>query len=81
LCRYAAVYMRDGAVYGGADTCREEGEEVTWGTICERARMRNELALGILRADGEVDLSPAKAVAFIIEEGDRIIVLAEETYG
>lgn len=74
------VYMRDADFFGGEDTRGEDGEAVTWGTICERARMRNELALGILRASGEVSLSPAKAEEFVIEEGDRIIVLAEDFY-
>ena len=73
------VYMRDGSLYGGGWDA-DVNDDVTWGTVCERARMRNELALGILRASGQCDLSPAKAEELVIEEGDRIIVLAEDLY-
>jgi Trk K+ transport system NAD-binding subunit len=72
------IYLRDADLFGGMDT-RVEGEgPVTWGTLCERARERNELAIGVLRADGELAISPAKAEAFAFEEGDKIIVLAED---
>lgn len=74
------VYMRDADVFGGEDTRGENGEAVTWGTVCERARTRNELALGILRASGEIRLSPPKAEEVVVGEGDRIIVLAEDLY-
>ena len=74
------VYLREGDMYGGEDTRGESGEEMTWGTICERARMRNELALGYVRASGEIELSPAKADAIVLEKGDRVIVLAEDLY-
>ena len=72
------VYLRDGELYGGGLTRGEEGTEVTWGTICERARVRKELALGIMRASSELIISPAKAETFIIEAGDRLIVLATD---
>ena len=74
------MYIRDGSLYGGGWEYDDVNDGVTWGTVCERARMRNELALGILRASGEVDLSPAKEEELVIEEGDRIIVLAEDLY-
>ena len=80
------VYSRDADEYVDMDRTRDDddgggGEEViTWGTICERARMRNELALGYARASGEIELSPAKGEEIVLEEGDRVIVLAENLY-
>ena len=50
---------------------------VRWGVVCERARERDELAMGVMRADGEMVISPAKDATFVFEEGDRIIVLAD----
>ena len=47
------------------------------GVVCERARERDELAMGVMRADGEMVISPAKDATFVFEEGDRIIVLAD----
>ena len=67
------VYMREGDAYG-----LDGRAGVSWGTVCERARVRNELALGIMRAGGDVVLSPSKADEIVIKEGDRIIVLAED---
>ena len=48
------------------------------GVVCERARERDELAMGVMRArTGEMVISPAKDATFVFEEGDRIIVLAD----
>jgi hypothetical protein len=79
------MYLRDADAYGGADT-RVKGssfrngeafQTVTWGTICERARERDELALGVMREDGTFVISPGKAEAFRFEKGDRVVVLAD----
>jgi hypothetical protein len=55
----------------------EAFQTVTWGTICERARERDELALGVMREDGTFVISPGKAEAFRFEKGDRVVVLAD----
>jgi hypothetical protein len=71
------VYLRDGTSALGAPDART-GAAATWGEICERAREQSELALGILTRDGDVVLSPAKADVVEVNDGDQIIVLAEE---
>ena len=55
-----------------------DGAPITWGTVCERARERNELALGVMRAEGDFGISPPKSEYFSFDDGDRIVVLAEE---
>ena len=52
--------------------------ELHWGVICERARERDEIAIGVMRADGELSVSPSKDTKFRLYEGDQVIVLAEE---
>ena len=52
--------------------------ELHWGIICERARERDEIAVGIMRADGELHVSPNKDAKFRLYEGDQVIVLAED---
>ena len=79
------MYLRDADAYGGADTRvkgslfrnGEASQTVTWGTICERARERDELALGVMREDGTFVISPGKSEAFRFEKGDRVVVLAD----
>ena len=56
----------------------ENDAEVYWGTICERARERDEVALGIMRADGELDISPRKDRRVRLNPGDQVVVLAED---
>ena len=77
------VYLRDADAFGGADTRARgvfrngESQTVSWGTICERARERDELALGVMREDGTFVISPGKAEAFEFARGDRVVVLAD----
>ena len=77
------VYLRDADAFGGADTRARgvfrngESQTVGWGTICERARERDELALGVMREDGTFVISPGKAEAFEFARGDRVVVLAD----
>ena len=56
----------------------ENDAEVYWGTICERARERDEIALGIMRADGELAISPRKDKRVRLNPGDQVVVLAED---
>ena len=72
------MYLRDADLFGGMDTRGADGAPTTWGTVCERARERNELALGLMRADGEFRISPPKSEYFSFGDGDRIVVLAED---
>ena len=77
------MYLREADAFGGADTRAKgvfsngESQTVTWGTICERARERDELALGVMREDGTFVISPGKAEAFEFAKGDRVAVLAD----
>ena len=77
------MYLRDADAFGGADTRVKgvfrngESQTVTWGTVCERARERDELALGVMREDGTFVISPGKAEAFEFAKGDRVAVLAD----
>ena len=77
------MYLRDADAFGGADTRVKgvfrngESQTVTWGTVCERARERDELALGVMREDGTFVISPGKAETFEFAEGDRVVVLAD----
>jgi len=52
--------------------------ELTWGTLCERAREREEIAIGVVRANGDLKMSPNKSDEFRLVNGDKIVVLAEE---
>jgi ion channel POLLUX/CASTOR len=52
--------------------------ELTWGTLCERAREREEIAIGVVRAGGEFSMSPSKSSTFKLSIGDKIVVLAED---
>ena len=72
------MYLRDADLFGGMDTRGADGAPITWGTVCERARERNELALGVMRAEGDFRISPPKSEYFSFDDGDRIVVLAEE---
>jgi hypothetical protein len=77
------MYLRDADAFGGADARLGgpdgvSGGSVTWGTICERARERDELALGVLRVSGDFVISPRKSTPFAFERGDRIAVLADQ---
>jgi hypothetical protein len=56
----------------------EHDAELYWGTICERARERDEIALGIMRADGELKISPSKDERLRLYPGDQVVVLAED---
>ena len=77
------MYLRDADAFGGADTRVKgvfrngESQTVTWGTVCERARERDELALGVMREDGTFVISPGKAETFEFAKGDRVVVLAD----
>ena len=77
------MYLRDADAFGGADTRVKgvfrngESQTVTWGTVCERARERDELALGVMREDGAFVISPGKAEKFEFAKGDRVVVLAD----
>lgn len=77
------MYLRDSQAFGGGDSRvpLDDGTEppgVTWGTICERARERDELALGVMRENGEFTISPSKNERFVFRLGDRVVVLADE---
>ena len=76
------MYLRDADAFGGVDTRVADASgvvhEVTWGTLCERARERDELALGVMRSDGSFIISPDKNVSFSFQSGDRIVVLADQ---
>ena len=52
--------------------------ELTWGTLCERAREREEIAIGVVRAGGKFAMSPSKSSTFKLSIGDKIVVLAED---
>jgi ABC-type uncharacterized transport system permease subunit len=61
------------------------GVPVTFHTVLESARRRNEVALGYrLRAEGSnpkaaygIRVNPRKSAAITFSEGDRVIVLAD----
>jgi len=57
----------------------EENEiELTWGTLCERARERKELAIGIVRGfNGEIEMNPDKNASVVLEKGDQVVVFAD----
>ena len=55
----------------------DEGE-LTWGTLCERAREREEIAVGVIGAGGEFTVSPNKGTTFRLSTGDKVVVLAED---
>ena len=78
--RASAAEEKEGS--GSAEDGSDAGDlaeagPVRWGVICERARERDELAMGVMRADGDMVISPAKDETFVFGEGDRIIVLAD----
>ena len=52
--------------------------ELYWGELCERARERDEVAIGVMRADGTLRVSPRKSDRLTLVPGDRVIVLAED---
>jgi ion channel POLLUX/CASTOR len=74
------IYMRPAEQYATA------GAAVSFATIVEAARRRNEAAVGYRTRDGESDaernfgvtVNPAKSETFTISPGDRVIVLAED---
>ena len=70
------MYLRDADLFGGMDTRGVDGAPTTWGTVCERARERNELALGVMRADGEFRARRRESEYFSFAERSRIVVLA-----
>jgi hypothetical protein len=56
----------------------EEDGELTWGVLCERARERDEIAVGVLLSNGMLKISPRKDTALRLWKGDKIVVLAED---
>lgn len=52
--------------------------ELYWGELCERARERDEVAIGVMRADGTLRVSPRKSERITLVPGDRVVVLAED---
>ncbi len=75
------IYLRPATWYV------QPGHEVTFATIIAGARRRNETALGYRsaapvggRADGDsgVQVNPAKSATFLVAEGDRVVVLADD---
>ncbi len=74
------IYMRPAEHYATA------GKEVTFATIVEAARRRDEAAVGYRTRDGDTDaernfgvhVNPHKSETFTIAPGDRVIVLAED---
>jgi hypothetical protein len=55
-----------------------EDQEVTWGTLCERARERDEIAIGVVLSNGMLKVSPKKDTVLRLWKGDQIVVLAED---
>ena len=52
--------------------------DLYWGELCERARVRDEIAVGVMHANGELQISPRKDQQFRLCTGDRVVVLAED---
>lgn len=54
---------------------------VTFGWLCEAARMRGESCLGIMTREGEVTLAPPAEYSHKFRPGDRIAVIAPQKAG
>ncbi|EKX39027.1 hypothetical protein GUITHDRAFT_114905 [Guillardia theta CCMP2712] len=52
-------------------------EERTFGQISELAMSKKAVALGILRKDGNVDMSPHRSASFRLEEGLKVVLFAD----
>lgn len=54
------------------------GEALSWLEVQRAARGRNEVALGVFRAAGALEMNPPQSGTMTFSAGDRLVVLAED---
>ncbi len=58
---------------------KSTGEAVSFGELSECARLVQQTALGIVRANGELcELAPTRDTLIQFKEGERVVVIAEQ---
>ncbi|WIA10552.1 hypothetical protein OEZ86_000676 [Tetradesmus obliquus] len=55
----------------------QPGSSVSFSTISKAARRRSSTALGYRRASGSMLLAPLTDEVFVLDEGDRLVVIAD----
>jgi hypothetical protein len=55
----------------------QTGSSVSFSQIAKAARRRSSTALGYRRASGSMLLAPLTDEVFVLDEGDRLVVIAD----
>lgn len=67
-----SLYMWPASVLG-----LQYGSRVSFSQISKAARRHNSTALGYRRASGSMLLAPLTDEVFVLDEGDRLVVIAD----